>query len=192
MINTIKKMVQDKYGDLTIESINKTGSQLVSDNPNDLDFRVIVSEDISMKKIYDADTKINIFIHSKKEFQDMCDFNVPLNTRYFVYMIDQVFRKYDNNNILGDSVCNFKLLENAEKYKTMIEEKAKIHTRSNTSLVDRGVCHKHLWWIILGLMMIDNNSMEITNEMKEIALKCHNLELDRSWNDWVKDKLNLV
>jgi hypothetical protein len=86
MINTIKKMVQDKYGDLTIESINKTGSQLITTQSNDLDFRVIVSEDIQMKKIYDPITKINIFIHSKKEFQNMCDFNVPINAKFFAYV----------------------------------------------------------------------------------------------------------
>lgn len=191
MINTIKKMVQDKYGNLTIESINKTGSQLITTQSNDMDFRVIVSEDIQMKKIYDPITKINIFIHSKKEFQNMCDFNVPINTKFFAYMLDQTFRKYGENNLLGENTCKFKLLENAEKYKQMVEEKVRIYTRTNTSLVKRGICHKHLWWIILALMMIENNSLDITDEMLEIANKCNNLELDRSWNDWVKEKINI-
>ena len=191
MIETIKNMIQAKYGNLTIESINKTGSQLITTQYNDLDFRVIVSEDIQMKKIYDPITKINIFIHSKKEFQNMCDFNVPINAKFFAYMLDQTFRKYEENNLLGESTCKFKLLENAEKYKQMVEEKVRIYTRTNTSLVKRGICHKRLWWIILALMMIENNSLDITDEMLEIANKCHNLELDRSWNDWVKEKLNI-
>ena len=192
MIETIKKMVQAKYGDLTIESINRTGSQLISNEPGDIDFRVVVSEDVSTKSLYDPITKINLFVHSKKEFQNMCDLNVPINARLFAYIVDQTFRKYGDNNILGDSECKFKLLEYPEKYKEIVEEKVRIYTRTNTSLVERGICHKHLWWIILPLMMIENNSLDITDEMREIALKCHNMKLDRSWNDWVKDKLNLV
>jgi hypothetical protein len=50
-------------------------------------------------------------------------------------------------------------------------------------------CHKHLWYVILGLMFIENNSYEITPEMKEIVQKCHDGCLPKSWEDWVKERL---
>ena len=113
------------------------------------------------------------------------------NTRFFTYILDQEFRKYKDNNLLGEIQYQFKLLEKPEKYKELVRTKAKMYTRSTSILAEWGVCHKHLWWIILPLMMIENNSMTITDEMLEIANKCHNLKLDRSWNDWVKEKLNI-
>lgn len=191
MLETIKKIISDKYGNLTIESINKAGSQLITTQPNDFDFRVVVSEDIKMKNLYDVNTKINLFIYSKKEFQSMCELDAPINTNWYIFIVDQLFRKYSDNNLYGSNDTVLKILEKPEKYKQIVEEKVRIYTRTNTSLVERGICHKHLWWIILPLMMIENNSLEITNEMREIALKCHNMQLDRSWNDWVKEKINI-
>ena len=37
--------------------------------------------------------------------------------------------------------------------------------------------------------MIENNSTLITNEMIEVAYRCNNLELDRRWNEWVKQQI---
>jgi hypothetical protein len=38
-------------------------------------------------------------------------------------------------------------------------------------------------------MFIENNSYEITPEMKEIVQKCHDGCLPKSWEDWVKERI---
>lgn len=187
MLNKILEILNNKFGNLDIVSIYKTGSQLICDICNDYDYKVIVKElDKDVKSCYDVDTKLNLIIYKEDYYNKLCEFEIV--DRHTAYIIDNVFKP--NNTIYGDNSFNLKLLENADKFKAFARDKMRMILDKHYSWKGKGqCCNKHYWWYILTLMMIENNSYEITEQMLDIANKCHNGELSNYWEEWVKEKL---
>lgn len=182
MKDLIIKLITEKYGDLGIFSIYKTGSQLICNNCNDYDYKIIVeNNECDVRSFFNGKHRINVIIYSKEYYEKLLNFEII--TRHTIYLIENLFKP--NNTIYGDRTNEIKLLENADKYKQCVIQNFNKFIANEKSLV----CNKHLWWIIWSLMMIENNSYEITDEMLDIANKCHNYELPKAWEEWVKEKI---
>ena len=187
MVEKIKELIKNKYEQLNIISIYKIGSQCFCENCKDKDYKVIVDNAQKDRMIiYDKENDLDILIYSKEYFEKTINFEIT--TRETLFIINDIFKP--TQTIYGDNSLNFKLLENADKYKNYLRERLLPFFSKNASWQNhKNVCAKKFWCAIWGLMIIENNSYEITDEMLEIANKCHNYELPKAWEDWVKEKI---
>lgn len=188
-IDLLKSTIEEKLKrKIEIVSIFRTGSSLFCENCKDFDFNVIVKENIPSFKIYDKETRTDYFIESEQNRNNRlnCILSLSFPIRY---IIDECFKK--TSTIYGDNSINIDLINNANKYKQAVkQELARGCFHPNVNWKDsEKYCHKHLWWVILGLMFIENKSYEVTYEMRNIIQKCHDGVLDKYWETWVKERL---
>ena len=170
--------------------ITKTGGHLFCDNCKDIDYRVVIKNELDkVVKFYNSETNEDYFIHSLDIYNSHLNFE---NSDYYnLFILDDLFKK--DYCDFGDKTTNLKLLENADKYKEMLKRvlpKSHLNPRIRWGGSDK-YCNKRLWWTIMGLKFIDNNSYEITDEIKDIIQRCHDGVLEKSWEDWVKQKIGL-
>lgn len=188
-ITNLKNKIKEQIGvEPNIISVFQTGSGLFCTNCKDLDYNVIIENNTSPFKIWDSETKTDYFVESFKDRQNRLQFES--GSRYKVqYVIDECFKV--TTTIYGDNSINIDLLDNVSKYKKVVKEeliKGCLHPNVVWKDSDK-YCHKHLWWVILGLLFIENKSYEVTDEMKNIIQKCHDGVLDKYWETWVKERL---
>ena len=191
MVEKVKQFIKNKYGkDLTINSIFRTGGHLFCENCKDYDYVVIVNEDIKRTKYYDKETNTDYFIYSQSERNR--ELEMDLNLHHTIYVINEIFKPY--NTIYGDSTCKLDLFFKEEEYKEVLRNKLLKSSLSENITWENCefYCHKTLWWAICGLLMLENRSYEITNEMKEVIQMCHDGVLPKKWEYWVRQKLNLI
>jgi hypothetical protein len=171
--------------------IFKTGSALFCSNSKDYDYKVVVSDAIEggVKMQYDPSTNQDYIIINQDHYKQLISFDeMKLRT---IYAIDIIFS--DTSLVYGSKTLDPMLLHCSAKYKNMLR------TVLPKSLLDKRVtwegsdkyCHRHLWWVIMGLKFINNNSYEVTPELREIIQLCHDGKLDKSWEQWVKKEINL-
>lgn len=190
-IEQLKLAIQEKIGEYPeILFVTKTGGHLFCSNCKDEDYIVVIKNtQITQFKIYDAENKIDYFVKGSYYYKNkMLEFKGEKMDS--LYAITDLFKPI--KCIYGDNTVTLNLLSKAKEYKAMLKEilpKSLLHPRLGWNNSDR-YCHKHLWWAIIGLKMIDYKSYEITSEMQEIIQKCHDGVLDKSWEEWVKNKLS--
>lgn len=190
-IEQLKLAIQEKIGEYPeILFVTKTGGHLFCSNCKDEDYLVVIKNtQITQFKIYDAENKIDYFVKGSYYYKNkMLEFKGEKMDS--LYAITDLFKPI--KCIYGDNTVTLNLLSKAKEYKAMLKEilpKSLLHPRLGWNNSDR-YCHKHLWWAIIGLKMIDYKSYEITSEMQEIIQKCHDGVLDKSWEEWVKNKLS--
>lgn len=168
--------------------VTRTGSHIFCENCLDIDYKVVVSNKLNNSfKFYDSETKEDYFVKSIEEYNKFLNFET--NKLENIFILDELFKK--QCCVYGDNTINLKLLENSNSYKEMLKtilSKSFLNPRIKWKDSDK-YCHRHLWWAIIGLKMIENQSYEITSEMKDIIQKCHDGILDKSFENWILEKL---
>ena len=144
-----------------------------------------------MFKIFDSENKIDYSVCSQRERDLILNFEYK-RTPISQFCIDELFKS--NTTIYGDDTIYLDLLGNAEKYKVKPKKDLQnsflsphIHWENSDKY-----CNKRLWWAILGLLFIENNSYEVTSEMKNIIQQCHDGVLDKFWESWIKDRIGWI
>lgn len=170
-----------------IEFISKTGSILFCENCKDTDYIVVIENDVPSFKIYDKEINEDFFIKSRKTYNKYLNFEG--NNLHNLFIIENLF--IEKQCIYGKATVELDLLGKKEQYKTLLKTvlpKSFLNTRFKHKNSDK-FCHPHLWWVILGLKLIENNSYEITLEIKNLIQQCHDGVLDKSWENYIKEKL---
>ena len=178
----VKEQIKMRFGfEPTIEEVFKTGSSLFCDNYKDTDYIVIVSEDLFNKvKICDKENKIDYFVFSKRYREQLINFE--FNDLNELFIIDEYFK---------GTKTNLDIINNKNKYLEVLRNvvpKYLINPNKSWENSDN-CCHKHLWWAIVGLKMIENKSYNLSDEILDIIKNCHNGTLDKSWESYVLNKL---
>ena len=173
----------------SIKCIFKTGSSMLLTNNRDEDYIIVYSPTESHNENFRFTYrgKTDYFIYSEDAYREILNFNIGPSYCSNIAVISLVICK----PILNELNLQLDLFNNVEKYKDTLRYACEI-SLLNTNVIWEGhenYCSKNLWFVILGLMMIENNSYEVTPEMKEIAQKCHDGCLPKSWEDWVKERL---
>ena len=188
-ITNLKNKIKERIGvEPNIISVFQTGSGLFCTNYKDLDYNVIIENNASPFKIWDSETKTDYFVSSKTTRDKQLNFEMDTDKK-IQYVIDECFKT--TSTIYGDSSINIDLINNSYKYKQAVKHELArgcLHPNVGWENSDK-YCHKHLWWVILGLLFIENKSYEVTDEMKNIIQKCHDGVLDKYWETWVKERL---
>lgn len=177
-----------------IKGIFRTGGSLLLDGCKDEDYIIVYTKTDNFNSdffhLFDKENKVDYFGYSTELFNQLSTFSlenpVAINQLRQVFMISILISEHIKNDSL-----TFDLLGQGDKFK----EAARI--ACELSYINPNVywaghedyCQKHLWYVIIGLMFIENNSYEVTPEMKEIVQKCHDGCLPKSWEDWVKERL---
>ena len=190
-IEQLKLAIQEKIGEYPeILFVTKTGGHLFCSNCKDEDYIVVIrSNSLESFKIYDSENNIDYFVKGSYYYKNKL-LNFSTKKIENVFAISDLFKP--TKCIYGDSTVTLNLLSKEKEYKAMLKEllpKSILHPKIKWKNSDR-YCHKHLWWAIIGLKMIDYKSYEITSEMQEIIQKCHDGVLEKSWEEWVKNKLS--
>ena len=191
-IEELKLKIQEKINqEPIINSVFLTGASLFCTNCKDSDYTVIIQNDCDMFKIFDSENKIDYFVCSQRERDLILNFEYK-RTPISQFCIDELFKS--NTTIYGDDTIYLDLLGNAEKYKVKPKKDLQnsflsphIHWENSDKY-----CNKRLWWAILGLLFIENNSYEVTSEMKNIIQQCHDGVLDKFWESWIKDRIGWI
>lgn len=190
MIETLKLFIKNKTNeDVEILSIFKTGSHLFCENCKDKDYVVIVDKPILRLKYRDTITNTDYFIYSKSERQTELEFNI--NNQNCIYVINELFKP--TTTIYGDATVNLDLFNKEYEYKEMLRNilpKRFFSKRIRWENYET-YCHNKFWWILLGLMFINNKSYEVTNDLKNIIQLCHDGKLPKYWETWVKEQLEI-
>lgn len=190
MIEKLKLFIKNKTNqDVEIISIFRTGSHLFCSNCNDIDYKVIVKEDIPILRYFDNDTNEDYFIYSQRDRHKALEFND--SNWNSIFSIDELFK--NSTLVYGDSTINLDLLSKETEYKEMLRNVLskwwfnKYVKWNNYELY----CHRQFWWVIVGLKFIENKSYEITNELNDIIQLCHDGILPKYWETWVKEQLEI-
>lgn len=188
---TLKEKIKEKIKEEPdIIFITKTGSHLFCENCNDYDYVVVINNNLKQGfKIFDKDLKEDYFVKSLKQYNKLLNFEELSFENIFILhdLFKPTYCTYGNADI------NLDLLGNKDKYKELLKNiLPRSYFNNRIKWKDKGVyCHRHFWWIILGLKFIENRSYEITSEIKDIIQQCHDGVLDVYWEDWVKEQLGL-
>ena len=194
-INKLKDFIKSKINEEpNIISIYKTGSNLFCDCCNDYDYTVVINNNfetnnIKYLKYFDTETNEDYFIWSKNEYDKMLNFETSILSNLFI--IADLFK--ENNTLYGSSKIELNLLEKQNDYKNMLKKvlpKSLLNPRVKWNNSDQ-YCHKLLWWVVLGLKFIEQNSYNITDEMLDIINRCHNGVLPKEWEAYVIEQINL-
>lgn len=188
MIETIKNYIRTKFGKyLTIVSVFKTGSHLFCTNCNDYDYVVIVEENIKRFKFFDKETNNDFFVYSQAERNK--ELEIDCSQYHTIYVINETLKPL--TTIYGDSSCKLDLFAKEKEYKIMLKDKLnKSYFSKNIKWKNSDLyCHRHLWWAIWGLMILENKSYEVTEEMRSVFQQCHDGVLPKKWETWVKERL---
>lgn len=190
-IEEIKNKIASKIGeDPIIVSIFRTGGCLLCTNCKDVDYTVVIQNETEPFKFADKEQCIDYYVKSQSVRNKLINFE-PYDKPIRMYAIDEIFKPEPFMTIYGDDTCNLNLGLKEKEYKQALKEdleKTIFHPLVHWKDDDK-YCNKRLWWAILGLMFIENKSYEVTDDMKEIIQKCHDGILEKSWEDWVKNKL---
>lgn len=191
-IEQLQIKIKERIGwEPVILSIFETGSHLFCQNSSDLDYTVIIQNGSKSAycRIYDKENNIDYFIESEDIRDRKLHFeSINNSTRY---ILDELLKP--TTTIYGDNTSRLDLFNNIEQYKAMLKhelEHSCLHPNVEWENSDL-YCNKQFWWAILGLWLIENNSYEITNELKSIIQTCHDGTLDKSWETWVKKRLDM-
>ena len=185
--NKIKEKIKEEPN---IIFITKTGSHLFCENCKDYDYVVVINNNLKRGfKIYNEDTKEDYFVRTVEQYNKLLNFEE--NTLENLFILHNLFKPMYCT--YGDATINLDLLGNKDKYKELLKNiLPRSYFNNHIKWKDKGVyCHRHFWWIILGLKFIENHSYEITSEIKDIIQQCHDGVLDVYWEDWVKEQLGL-
>lgn len=174
-----------------IVSIFRTGGTLLCTSCKDTDYVVVVNSPKRMQHMWsDKTDNTEYFITDYQTRKKLLSLTPPYNLLH-LYILDELFKP--NTTIYGDHTCELNLLMQKDKYLDMLRDQVpKTFTHPCLRWKNyKTTCNRHLWWAILGLQMIENNSYEITPEMRNIIQKCHDGILEKKWENWVLDKLNI-
>lgn len=178
-----------------IMGIFRTGGSLLLDNCKDEDYIIIYNKTNTFRQDYfnikDREQNIDYFGYSMELFNELSTFSLELYTPS-INRFRQMFliSMFISENIKNEGLT-FDLIGQSEKFKQAAKDACDL-SFINPNVTWEGhedYCQKHLWYVILGLMFIENNSYEMTPEMKEIVQKCHDGCLPKSWEDWVKERI---
>ena len=193
-INKLKDFIKSKINEEpNIISIYKTGSNLFCDCCNDYDYTVVINNNfetnnIKYLKYFDTETNEDYFIWSKNEYDKMLNFETSILSNLFI--IADLFK--ENNTLYGSNKTELNLLNKQNEYVNMLKKvlpKSLLNPRVKWNNSDQ-YCHKLLWWVVLGLKFIEQNSYNITDEMIDIINKCHNGVLPKEWETYVIERIS--
>lgn len=193
MVDNLLIYLQNKHN-LTqhnIISIFRTGGTLLCTSCKDTDYTVIVDDTKTMQHFWrDATDNTEYFIMNIANREKLLSLSQPYNVLQ-LFILDEVFKP--QTTIYGSATCNLDLFAHKEAYLEMLKDQVpKTFTHQCLHWKDRDkYCHRKLWWVILGLTFIENNSYEVSPELREIVQKCHDGILEKEWEEWVLDKINI-
>lgn len=173
-----------------IIEIFKTGSQLFRDNPTDLDYYVICNNFLQRRKkvrfeedgiVYDIIILDKIAQEHQVDFED--NYYLPEALKLFNWWF--LFKE----NVCGYSNTYWDLLGAETQYKEYLKDR---YINSIGKRVDRTRGSKQVVQYYMPLKMYDNQSTEVTNEMKEVGRKLYEGgEQVLPIIDWVEEQLGI-
>jgi hypothetical protein len=153
-----------KYGCNIIYAIYKTGSSGLVTNPKDEDYMVIVDEvPHGFARVHIRYANQDYFIWSKDEAVKL------YNTKDSEFICkDYIFVTYtmqEFNLVFGNHVVDKNLLQIKEDWFKIVND---IYMS-----VFKKFNGKHLWYVKIPMMMIENNSLELTQAMYDYCQRSH-------------------
>ena len=157
--------------------IAKTGSQLVVDNGNDIDYLIITDLPISKKLYYIPELKADCFIYGLKRFKrSMVEGKSIFNFEYCLAY-------YNNENVVYGELPPLEIDIFSQHYMRKIL--AMEYAQAQKTYFAKYPLKSMAWGLALYYAIV-NNSFEFTDEQKIILQKTHDLELDISYRDELK------
>jgi len=168
----VEEILTNQLEDSVILEIYKTGSQLFSDTPKDLDYVVICDnfkQRIRKVIVKDGEESYDIMLYDREAMLKQLDFSNTDYVRkqlklynYFICFRDKVY---------GDSNIDWNMLDHKEEYLDFLRyEYHKTQAlKRDVTRHSKGYVH---YYIILKIY--DNNKIEITNQMLEDIITLYN------------------
>lgn len=159
----------------TIECILQEGSSLYLENPNDLDFKVIVSyynpKAETFSPIVIDGTAVECCFYTPRDWNRVCDYKkayfiVECPDMKCVYGDDSNFKRYD---VLHD--------KNLQKYIINIYDKFLFNVDPNNKKI-QPFKKKRLWNFLLFAYRIKNNSLEVTSTQLNTIQNAHDQKVE--------------
>jgi hypothetical protein len=179
-----------------IKYIFKTGSFAFIDDYNDYDFLVIMNQDEVEKKRIEfsyENKNVHIFIETHHDLLDTISYKK--NTRLSTFIL--LFIKHELTLIEGVWDENFNFLETQSEYLEYIAKNLDTAFYKKYSFVfykENGEAYtvpKTFFWIYIPILMIKNNSIQITKEMIEIIQDSRDMNLSADLKEEVREVLGL-
>lgn len=162
-----------------------TGSSLFCTNCKDTD---VISIRHSKERLAIREDGRDTFLFTLDEFRNRLYFNEKINLQYReLYNVGfaMVKQKGEIYGDIPDDIANYNWFD----YKDKIIERCIdqcVNIALNPRIVNshgKDLCLKHTYWLFANYFALANNSLEFTDEQKEILQKCHDNELPRTYAD---------
>lgn len=179
-----------------IKYIFKTGSYAFIQDYNDYDFLVITNEEYLDKKTihfqYEG-KKVDVFIETYEILKQTLSYEKRTRLSNFILL----FIKHDLTLIHGVWEEDYNFLETKEQYIESLKENINPVYYKNYSYVvwkENNIPYylpKTFFWIYIPIQMIKNMSTDITKEMITLIEDSHNMLLDLSLKEEIRNFLDL-
>lgn len=161
--------------------ICKTGSQLLVDNCNDIDYLIVTDLPFSKRLHYIHELKADCFIYGVKRFKRV--FTDDKSIFKLIYCL-----AYNNpKNVLYGELPKLETNIFSKEYLTKTVLPIEYAWAEKTYFVKYPL--KSMVWGLALYYVIINNSFDFTNEQKEILQKAHDLELPLTYCDELKTNM---
>lgn len=157
-----------------------TGSQLFCKNCRDEDWLICVKE--CSKQGYEQrfSDGIDYFIRDEKTTEKIATASPAIFQGLYGICVPIAIK---NGTIVGElPIANYNWFDYKDNIITSCLQYLG-SARRKINLVNREACCKTAYWLFANYFALVNNSLEFTDEQKEILQKCHDNELPRTYAD---------